>query len=277
MGPDLLRKKSFVKQSGCDKGARLVRTNLWLFNNAGRFVLQRLENNQRLVNAIPRALINDDVSLARYRLAQRVASLRCTETVDQVNSRHHSDAIRQAAIRNAKSNEQAANRRARDAERQTSARRLENPDQAVNRRVRNAERQTAARLSENPDHAANKRAQNANRLAVARKRQNVEQVANRRQVNARRHFAVRCFKCCHNGKAALNNLAPYPEQLRQLLINNDTAQALNFQANIRKYNSDVAIASFGANLRPPPGHGPPCFRICGQIWYRVGGLYPPEG
>ncbi|XP_057297097.1 uncharacterized protein LOC130625993 [Hydractinia symbiolongicarpus] len=28
---------------------------------------------------------------------------------------------------------------------------------------------------------------------------------------------------------------------------------------------------------PPPGRGPPCFRICGQIWHRVGGLHPPEG
>ena len=30
----------------------------------------------------------------------------------------------------------------------------------------------------------------------------------------------------------------------------------------------------GANLRPPPNNGPPCFRICGQIVHRYGTLYP---
>ncbi|XP_057310674.1 uncharacterized protein LOC130648635 [Hydractinia symbiolongicarpus] len=86
-----------------------------------------------------------------------------------------------------------------------------------------------------------------------------------------------CFKCCHTGKVALDNLSPYPQELGELLTNTDTVQAKNFQSNIRKYNGAVAFASFGANLRPPPGRGPPCFRICGQIWHRVGGLHPPEG
>ncbi|XP_057310672.1 uncharacterized protein LOC130648633 [Hydractinia symbiolongicarpus] len=265
-----------------------------LFNNAGRFVLQRPENSQSLVsiimgqqmsdtpqhvelphevqvNVIPRASIFDDVSLARHRHAQCVASVRIAE-----------------------SNEQSANRRAQDAERHDVSCQGENGEQAANRRRRNAERH------------------------VVRQRQNVEQVVNRRQADIQRHAAVRarrnapyyniarqnilpnlyflgamdkeceycqalkfenenCFKCCHTGKIALDNLSPYPQQLRDLLTNTDTVQAKNFQANIRKYNSAVAFASFGANLRPPPGRGPPCFRICSQIWHRVGGLHLPEG
>ena len=31
----------------------------------------------------------------------------------------------------------------------------------------------------------------------------------------------------------------------------------------------------GATLRPPPGRGPPCFRISGQIFHRSGCLHPP--
>ena len=28
---------------------------------------------------------------------------------------------------------------------------------------------------------------------------------------------------------------------------------------------------------PPPGIGPPCFRICGQVCHRTGTLYPEQG
>ena len=36
-------------------------------------------------------------------------------------------------------------------------------------------------------------------------------------------------------------------------------------------------ASLTANIRAPPGRGPPCFRICGQIFHRVATLHPDQG
>ena len=50
----------------------------------------------------------------------------------------------------------------------------------------------------------------------------------------------------------------------------------NFQNNISKYNNSFAVAFLGANIRPPPGQGPPCFRISGQLFHRSGCLHPAD-
>ncbi|XP_066929445.1 uncharacterized protein [Clytia hemisphaerica] len=50
----------------------------------------------------------------------------------------------------------------------------------------------------------------------------------------------------------------------------------SFEKKIRIYNNSFAFGSFSANLRPPPGIGPPTFRICGQICHRYGTLFPNE-
>ena len=89
-------------------------------------------------------------------------------------------------------------------------------------------------------------------------------------------FVNESFRCCHNGKVKLTPLSSYPFELQQLLTGR-TTQSLNFQNNIRQYNSAFAFASMGANLIRPPGQGPPCFRICGQIFHRSGNLHPSEG
>ena len=84
------------------------------------------------------------------------------------------------------------------------------------------------------------------------------------------------FKCCHSGKVKLEPLDQYPEELKIFLLE-QTPFAKKFRTNIRHYNSAVAFASFGANLTPPPGIGPPCFRICGQVCHRTGTLHPAQG
>ncbi|KAF2355516.1 hypothetical protein FHG87_013728 [Trinorchestia longiramus] len=80
------------------------------------------------------------------------------------------------------------------------------------------------------------------------------------------------LNCCHNGKISLPPLQEYPENLR-LLFDADGAEGSNFTQNIRNYNSAFAFASFGANIRPPPGRGPYCFRLQGQTYHSASNLH----
>ncbi|UYV62965.1 hypothetical protein LAZ67_2002653 [Cordylochernes scorpioides] len=50
----------------------------------------------------------------------------------------------------------------------------------------------------------------------------------------------------------------------------------NFMENIRSAYSALAFASIGANLAPPPGYGPYCFRINGQIYHRSATMAPKD-
>jgi hypothetical protein len=86
-------------------------------------------------------------------------------------------------------------------------------------------------------------------------------------------FQNETLNCCHNGKVSLQPLQPVPNELHNLFTQSN-ANAKNFFENIRSYNSAMAFASFGASLAPPPGYGPYCFRIHGQIYHRSGSLHP---
>ncbi|XP_065640451.1 uncharacterized protein LOC136073037 [Hydra vulgaris] len=86
------------------------------------------------------------------------------------------------------------------------------------------------------------------------------------------------FLCCHSGKVALAPLLPYPLLMHDLMTGNhvDRAMNQNFFKHIRSYNACLSFASFTARIAPPSDHGPPCFRICGQIVHRVGNLRPDQ-
>ncbi|XP_065680665.1 uncharacterized protein LOC101240834 [Hydra vulgaris] len=86
------------------------------------------------------------------------------------------------------------------------------------------------------------------------------------------------FLCCHSGKVALAPLSPYPLLMHNLMTGNhvDRAMNQNFFKHIRSYNAFLSFASFTARIAPPSDHGPPCFRICGQIVHRVGNLRPDQ-
>ena len=88
-------------------------------------------------------------------------------------------------------------------------------------------------------------------------------------------FQDELFKCCHGGKVSLPDISEYPDELRELMTGN-TVLCRNFQNNIRKYNNSFAFAFLGDNIRPPPGQGPPCFRISGQLFHRSGCLHPAD-
>jgi hypothetical protein len=80
-------------------------------------------------------------------------------------------------------------------------------------------------------------------------------------------------KCCHHGKVSLEPLSETPTLLTELLTGNT---ANNYREYIREYNSAMAFASMGADIKSPPGNGPYCFRIHGQIYHLVSPLYPNE-
>jgi hypothetical protein len=88
-------------------------------------------------------------------------------------------------------------------------------------------------------------------------------------------FNAEALNCCQNGKVDLQPLHPYPDQLIPLFSLNNTVSR-NFMENIRKYNSAMAFASFGAKMVSFHGNGPYCFKIHGQIYHRAGSLHPQD-
>jgi hypothetical protein len=79
-------------------------------------------------------------------------------------------------------------------------------------------------------------------------------------------------QCCQKGKVILEPIRVAP--LLQELMSGKHKHSKNFLENIRSFNSALAFASMGANITPPPGYGPYCFRINGQIYHRAGALHP---
>lgn len=75
-------------------------------------------------------------------------------------------------------------------------------------------------------------------------------------------------QCCHKGKVTLEKIRISPF-IQQLMTFNH-AFSKNFHENIRSINSALGFASMGANIATPPGYGPYCFRINGQIYHRTG-------
>ncbi|UYV67933.1 hypothetical protein LAZ67_5002532 [Cordylochernes scorpioides] len=82
-------------------------------------------------------------------------------------------------------------------------------------------------------------------------------------------------QCCQKGKVVLHQ-NKYPILLEDLMKQRHQ-HSKNFLENIRSINSSFAFASMGAQVSPPPGYGPYCFRIQGQIYHRTGTLHPEDG
>ena len=86
------------------------------------------------------------------------------------------------------------------------------------------------------------------------------------------------FLCCSNGKIVLSLPLSFPQDLEDLFkgIYAGRNANLNFFKYIRNYNACLSFASFEANVVQPMNHGPPCFRICGQVFHRIGNLRPNQ-
>ncbi|UYV73357.1 hypothetical protein LAZ67_10002836 [Cordylochernes scorpioides] len=81
-------------------------------------------------------------------------------------------------------------------------------------------------------------------------------------------------KCCSKGKVELEPIQT--SELLESLMTGKHQLSKNFMENIRSVNSALAFASMGANLAPPPGYGPYCFRINGQIYHHSATMAPKD-
>lgn len=81
--------------------------------------------------------------------------------------------------------------------------------------------------------------------------------------------------CCHNGKVILPEDKKYPDEIKNLILEN-SSENTKFLKNIRIYNNMLAFASFGAKFDYLKTRGPRVFRICGQVYHNIYSLHPNE-
>ncbi|XP_066913355.1 uncharacterized protein [Clytia hemisphaerica] len=260
-------------------------------------------------------LIDDDEGVpaerGRRTAAENARRRRAIETPQEAQQRRARNAQRMRTVRANENEQQTQERRQVELERARDRRANENEGQQHRRRNINAQIQRNRRANENIEQGRQRRQANVERNRNIRENENEAQIAHRRRGDNARHRRPRrlnlahignplpdehylgafnhvcefCgalkfekedeFKCCSKGKVSLPQLEPFPPQL-QHLFTDDSNEAKEFRKKIRIYNNTFAFGSFSANLRPPPGIGPPTFRICGQICHRYGTLFPNE-
>ena len=89
-----------------------------------------------------------------------------------------------------------------------------------------------------------------------------------RYLKGERSFDKKFTQCCRKGKVILPPPKECPAPLAQLMQNNHP-KAKSFMKKIRTYNSAHAFASMEASISSPPGRGPYCFRIHGQVYHNT--------
>ncbi|KAI0043941.1 hypothetical protein FA95DRAFT_1523552, partial [Auriscalpium vulgare] len=84
--------------------------------------------------------------------------------------------------------------------------------------------------------------------------------------------------CCDHGQVQLPPIPDPPDALKALFTG-DTAEAKEFRAHIRRYNSALAFTSLGVHVDDSVnnGRGPYVFKIRGELCHRMGALLPAPG
>lgn len=77
--------------------------------------------------------------------------------------------------------------------------------------------------------------------------------------------------CCRAGRVILFS-APYEKWMRELI----TLSYPGYSANMRSYNAALSFASMGCNIVTPPGRGPYCFQVNGQVYHTMLPLAAPQ-
>ncbi|XP_066925068.1 uncharacterized protein [Clytia hemisphaerica] len=182
----------------------------------------------------------------RARHAQRMRARRANENEQQTQQRRQRDL------------ERARNRRANENEQQTQQCRQRDLEWARNRLANENEQQTQERRQLDLERARNRLAneneqQTQERVRNARANENEQQTQQRRQLKL--GIAVQTkMKCKVIGEGIL------------------MLKMKGIGAQMKILREDVK----GGKQIPPPGIGPPTFRICGQICHRYGTLFPNE-
>ena len=82
--------------------------------------------------------------------------------------------------------------------------------------------------------------------------------------------------CCAHGKIKLQPLQ-IPPRLLYNLFTDDSHDAKELRSNIIQYNAALAFTSLGVKVDESVlGHGPPVFRIHGELRHLSGSLLPEE-
>jgi hypothetical protein len=82
---------------------------------------------------------------------------------------------------------------------------------------------------------------------------------------------VQYNNCCKGGKLCLPPYRPRPHPLASLARFYGDSASRKFIRSIRQYNCLFAFTSMGACIDNSvnDGHGPPLFKICGQVHHRI--------
>lgn len=80
--------------------------------------------------------------------------------------------------------------------------------------------------------------------------------------------------CCAGGKVSLPNIE-LPDPLKTLVLGTHPSSN-DFLNNVRKYNTLFQMTSFGAKI-VIEGNFMPTFKIQGQVYHRIGSLFPASG
>ena len=198
------------------------------------------------------------------------------------------------------SNEFKTARRARRAESQRRRRAIESQDDRAHRLSQQREIDSRRRANESQDDRDHRLSQQreANQIRRIAKplthKSAVNELANMVEANIEEYYigqmTTKCDKCdalhfgkkpksgtfnicCSNGKVSLPRIITHP-RIVSLLGNRDDPNYAHFRLAIRRYNNALACASMGANVKPPPGQGPYCFRIQGSVYHVNGPLHP---
>ena len=85
--------------------------------------------------------------------------------------------------------------------------------------------------------------------------------------------------CCLQGKVSIEFVAPLPADLYRYFVSNED-DAVEFRSHIRRYNKAFAFTSTGGHGHLDgtmfDGHGPPTYKIQGEIYHQIGPLWPEE-
>jgi hypothetical protein len=237
----------------------------------------------------------EESSLRKQKDAEKHVAYRVQETEEKSSLRKQKDAGKHAAYREQETEEESSLRKLKVAERHSKVREEETEEEILRRRQSDSDRKFQLRQKESDK-------ERRERLDRAKQRKNIRSKSTHniglKESDVEQHYigpmveiCTECqsinFKdekpsdgkfssCCHKGKVELEPLEPYPEFLKELLTDKTNHSHKNFFENIRSYNSALAFASMGASISQPPGHGPYCFRIHGQIYHRVSPLHSQE-